>query len=317
MPFEITDVEEKVIDNALKTGEISDSDKVIIDGFIARLSSDSDLPTVDTISKEQMNELTKEIISLLSQYEIKIDTADNGDITFKLPNGDKKTHNINAVITPTSKAIITPTSKAIITPGVKNRPRWRGGKHTQKNGKKTQARGGSGRGIKDGLRKAIILFLVGLVATIVFPLSIKLIYDYYHEQHAPDDISEETTHVETQPVHKPEKNDIYIAINDKTETDPVYKGTYEKGKSYIILTIVPETYTNIYDPDNKHGSMVAAKPFLPDNTDSVMDNMFYKLKDFKFISTKKDFEYIPIEGGSKNRKSRSKTRKQKRRKTKK
>ena len=310
MPFEITDAENDVINKALRTGEISESDKAIIDGFIARLSSDSDLPTVDTISKEQMDELTKEIISLLSQYGIKIDTADNGDITFILPNGVKKTHNINAVITPTSDAVITPTSKAIITPtsDAKNRPRWRAGKHTQKNGKKTKVRGGSGSGIKDGLRKAIILFLVGLVATIVFPLSIKLIYDYYHEQHAPDDISEETTHVETP---MPKSGDTYVAnvkYTQESKSTIEHPLDYEEGDEISIID-VPKNFGEGKGKDK----IVPASKAVKNEKGEITFKKLYGFVDLANFHKKVE----PIYGGSKNRKSRSKTRKQKRRKTKK
>ena len=287
MPFEISEAEDAAIEKALRTGEINPSDKAIIDGFTQRLFSDSDMPTIDSISKEQMDELTKEIISLSSQYEIKIETADDGDITFILPNGVKKTHNINALS----------SVKTLTSDNKQKRPAWRGGKRTQKNGKKTKVRGGSVGGVIKGLGKAVLLVAVGSIAVALavafLPITIKNIYNYYqHKDDAvvvPDNAKASET---TAPVHMPVSGDTYVAIKEQTTPNGVYKATYNVGDS-ITLEFVPKDF----NPNKKYGSMV---------TDTA-GNM-YDLN---------NFEYKPTTGGSKNRKSRSKTRKQKRRRGKK
>jgi len=284
MPFEITEAEDAAIDNALKTGEISDSDKVTIDGFIARLSSDSDLPTVDTISKEQMDELTKEIISLSSQYGIKIDTADNGDITFILPNGVKKTHNINALS----------SVKTLTSDNKQKRPAWRGGKHTQKNGKKTKVRGGSVGGVIKVLGKAVLCVAVGSIAVALavafLPITLKNVYNYY--QHKDDAVVSDNSNTSSSP--KPQLGDIYIANKDSDANQSKMYKSYVTGDK-IKITGVPDGYTD------------SRKSVLATNISTSVSG-FYDLK---------DFESQPPTGGSKNRKSRSKTRKQKRRRAKK
>ena len=197
------------------------------------MSSDSDLPTVDTISKEQMDELTNEIRSLSSQYGIKIDTADNGDITFILQNGVKKTHNINALS----------SVKTLTSDNKQKRPAWRGGKRTQKNGKKTKVRGGSVGGVIKGLAKVILCVAVGAVAFALsaafLPITLINVYNYYQHK---DDAVVVPDNSNTSSSPKPQFGDIYIANKDSdADQSKMYK-SYVTGDKIKITSFAYRRY---------------------------------------------------------------------------
>jgi hypothetical protein len=298
MSFEISDEENAAIDRSIKAGEINDSDTPIIEEFMNRLSSHKDFPTIDNITEEQKTQITEEVIKLSTQYGIEIQTNDNGDVIFKLPNGKIKTHNINNISTSSEKQISTPSKKQISTSSKK--PAFRGGNRTKKDRRVRHVGGGAVMNTLEAIGRGIFMLLVcthriykNPLIIIILPLVMYSVYQQYKKK---DDVA--VVPVESSTIIKPKFGDIYIANKDYHENRPAYP-QYDKD-DILTITGVPSNYTN--------------------NTTPVMASVYnQKTKQkvggfFELINFDRQKESV---GGNKNRKSRSKTRKQKRRRTKK
>lgn len=272
------------VDDALKrtiqTGVISEADKVILDPIIERTKSIE----YDTLDEESKTQIITSVKKILNENGVTITTNDAGDIMFELPDKSIITHNTKTgkrTTTQSTKTITSAPVSSVKPTGFGSSSKRFGGNRTKKNGKKTRVGGGN-----DDLIKDVVITVIAFIIVGGFVLIGNFVIDLYKD-------SQKAKTSETMaPVHMPVKGDTYVAIKEQTTPNGVYKATYNVGDS-ITLELVPKDF----NPNKKYGSMV---------TDTA--GKMYDLN---------NFEYKPTTGGSKNRKSRSKTRKQKRRRAKK
>lgn len=279
------------VDDALKrtiqTGALSEADKVILDPIIERTKS----MEYDKLDEESKTQIITGVKKILNENGVTITTNDAGDIMFELPDKSIITHNTKTgkrTTTQSTKTITpAPTQVSSVKPtGFGSSSKRFGGNRTKKYVKKTRVGGGN-----DDLIKDVVITVIAFIIVGGFVLIGNFVIDLYKDSQKAK--TSETTASETKaPVHMPVKGDTYVAIKEQTTPNGVYKETYNVGDS-ITLELVPKDF----NPNKTYGSMV---------TDTA-GNM-YDLN---------NFEYQPSTGGSKNRKSRSKTRKQKRRRAKK
>jgi hypothetical protein len=245
----------------------------------------------DKLDEESKTQIISGVKKILNENGVTITTNDAGEIMFELPDKSVITHNTETGERTTTQSTKTVTSAAKTAPSVKpngfgSSSKRFGGNRTKKYVKKTRVGGGN-----DDLIKDIVITVIAFIIVGGFVLIGNFLIDLYKD-------SQNAKAPETmEPVHTPASGDTYVAIKEQISPNGVYKATYKVGDS-IIISLVPKDF----NPKKKYGSMVTAQTSEQDAPG------MYDLN---------NFEYKPPAGGSKNSKSRSKTRKQKRRRTKK
>jgi hypothetical protein len=281
----------------IQTRAISEADKVILDPIIERTKS----MEYDKLDEESKTQIISDVNQILTENGVTITTNDNGEIIFELPDKSIITHNTKTgerTTTQSTQMVTAGPTVAAVPKGFGSSSKRFGGNRTKKNGKKSIIRGGNNDNPNKELSIAYIVFIIvdGIGSVGNF---LKKLYDDYQKKN-----------------RKPQMGDTYIAnVKYTQESKPTieYPLDYEEGDE-ISINSVPITFG---EGEGKNKIVSAYKAVKNAEGETTFKKLYGLVNLENFHKKVEPKKVEPIDGGSKNRKSRSKTRKQKRRKTKK